>query len=168
MLRRRLGSEGYPRAAWGTIPRSSRVVCSHFTLGQRHKLGNRDFTQHQRTMGGGELEERIDYQRGAGGIQFVSAAASRWRAHFGWDTPEGGRRVCSATGALLTVGLDRSAHPVAIGGCSAGHRPKRGFTLSRHFDKRYSGCHISCYWQSLVNLNCPPATLQKTPRRRGQ
>ena len=38
-------------------------------------------------MGGGELEGRIDYQRGAGGIQFVSAAASRWRAHFGWDTP---------------------------------------------------------------------------------
>src|SRR5215471_2045591 len=51
------------------------------------------------------------------------AATSRWRAHFGRDSPEGRRRVCRAAGAIRARNPDRSTHRVAVGRRSAGYRP---------------------------------------------
>jgi len=54
------------------------------------------------------FEECIDYQRGAGGVQFVSAATSRWRAHLVWILPKAAAASVARSepyGLAILIGL---------------------------------------------------------------
>jgi len=82
-----------------------------------------------------------------------TAATSRWRAHFGRDSPEGHRRACCAFGAVWVGNLDRFTHRVAVAGRSTGYWPQCGLPRPRHFDARHYRVHISCDRQHLVKIS---------------